>query len=194
MSSISDFFRGSEVHALSGADIMDFVDGKTRVLAYESLGHYDSLEQILSPHGSAIVLYQTAPRQGHWVALIRRSNHTLEFYDSYGFRPDEELKFDNSFHLKIHGGRLTPHLTRLIQDGGWRVIYNKCKLQKNLDDINTCGRYAALRVKWKHIPMKQFNDLLLKNKHFNPDFWVSALTYIQTCPAPYTPNNFPSKK
>jgi hypothetical protein len=134
---------------LSGRDIKRMVDGKTNIMAYEQLKTYSN-----------------------------RGNKMLEFYDSYGLAPDEELKLDNQFHLRIHGGKITPHLGALIQAGGWSVKYNHEQLQEQLSDINTCGRYCVMRLIYKDLSIRKFNDLLTKNKYYHPDFWVSAMTYF----------------
>ena len=168
----------SERVDLSGKDIMRMVNGETRILAYEKLKTYNSLEQILNPYGNCIILYQTKENFGHWVVLIDRGGRMLEFYDSYGLKPDEELKIDNQYHLRIHGGVITPHLTALIKSGGWSVKYNNKQLQEQLSDVNTCGRYCVMRLLYKDMSLQKFNDLLTNNKCYNPDFWVSAMTYL----------------
>lgn len=168
----------SERIDLSGKDIMRMVDGQTRILPYEQLKTYNNLEQILSPYGTCVLLYETKENFGHWVVLIDRGSGMLEFYDSYGLKPDEELQIDNQYHLRIHGGVLTPHLTALIKSGGWSVKYNNKQLQKQLSDVNTCGRYCVMRILYKDISIQKFNDLLTKNKHYDSDFWVSAMTYL----------------
>lgn len=175
---IDKIILDAEKYDLSGADIMKITNGKTRIIKYEDLKLYDSLEQLFNPYGCFIMLYQTSEKIGHWVALIDRGNRELEFYDPYGFEPDEELNFNNDYHLRIHGGIITPHLSALIESGFWKVKYNNKQLQKYLEDVNTCGRYCALRIKFKDASLEKFNNLLTKNKCYNSDFWVSALTLL----------------
>jgi hypothetical protein len=156
--------KDAERFDLSGADILRITDHKTRILPYEALEKVSDLEEILRPHGSVIILYQTAEQFGHWVALLNDGGNRLEFYDPYGLNVDEELELDNEFHLRIHGGKITPHLSALIKKGGWSVKYNKDRLQK--------------RVRFRDLSMEEFNSLLTKNKAYHPDFWVSALTLL----------------
>ena len=47
-------------------------------------------------------------------------------------------------------------------------------------DINTCGRWASIRIKFRSISLRDFQTLFKNNRHYNPDFWVSALTYLFT--------------
>jgi len=170
--------KDAERFDLSGADILRLTDHKTHVLPYEALEKVSSLSEILRRYGSVILLYQTAEQFGHWVTLIDRGNNHLEFYDPYGLNVDEELNLSNEFHLRKHNGLITPHLTALIHKDGWSVEYNKDRLQKMLDDVNTCGRYCALRIIFIETPMNKFNSLLKNNKFYNPDMWVSALTLL----------------
>jgi len=174
--SLDTIIKDAEKIPLSGEDLLRMTNHETKVMRYEELKHYDSLESVLQPHGSVILLYQTAEDFGHYSTLIDRGNRRLEFYDSYGFKPDEGLNHNNEFHLRIHGGRIVPHLHALIVSSGWLVEYNPVRLQKRLADENTCGRYAVLRIILKDDSLKTFNSLLTKNKHYDSDFWVSSLT------------------
>lgn len=175
---IDKVIKDAEVFDLSGDDILNLTYNKTRIMKYEDLKIYDSLEQILSPYRACVLLYQTGDKFGHWVSLIDRGNRKLEFYDPYGLKPDEELNINNEYHLRIHGGQITPHLTALIKKEGWKVEYNNQRLQRFLKDVNTCGRYCALRIRYRDLSIQKFNNLLTKNKHYEPDFWVSALTLL----------------
>ena len=163
---------------LNENDIRRIADNKVIIIAYESLFNVNSLDELFTPFGAFILLYQTAEFFGHWVCLLKTGERDLEFYDPYGLNVDEELNINNAFHLRMHRGVITPHLTTLINIDGWRVRYNKERLQKVLRDVNTCGRYCALRVRFKMLSMKKFNRLLKDNKAYNPDFWVTALTLL----------------
>lgn len=170
--------RDAEIFSLGTDDILRITDGKTNIIAYEDLEQVSNLDNIFKPYGAIIMLYQTAQAFGHWVCLLKTGEKTLEFYDSYGLKPDQELDMANDFHLRIHDGVITPHLMALMKAGGWSYTYNKERLQKRLEDINTCGRYCALRVRFRDISMSKFNKLLTDNKHYHPDLWVSVLTMM----------------
>ena len=174
---IDRIIADAERYALSGEDILRIADGKCVVISYEDLHNLETLDSVLLPYDAVVILYQTSDSFGHWVTLLRRGN-TLEFYDSYGLRPDEELNMDNEFHKRIHNGEVVPHLSHLIRQDGYRVIYNSKRLQKNLEDENTCGRYAALRVRLRNFSVSKFNGLLTSNRAYTADFWVSALTLL----------------
>ena len=170
--------KDAEVFSLGTDDILRIADNKTNIIAYEDLEQVSNLDEILEPYDSIVILYQTALNFGHWVCLLKTGEKTLEFYDSYGLKPDQELNMSNEFHLRTHNGVITPHLTALMKAGNWSYTYNKERLQKRLEDVNTCGRYSALRVRFRDITMKKFNKLLTGNKHYHPDMWVSVMTMM----------------
>ena len=157
---------------LSGDDIRRITDGKCDVVSYHQLPNYRTLDDLLGVNQAVILLYETKRNFGHWVALFKISDSAVEFFDSYAFKPDEELNYARYND--------TPWLTQLIQQSNYNIVYNDVRLQTFAHDINTCGRWTATRVKMRQIPLKEFQDLWKKNRHYNPDFWISAVTYLYT--------------
>jgi len=175
---IDSIIVDAEKYPLTANDMLRIADGKTNIIVYEDLEGVNNIDEVLSPYDACIILYQTAEDFGHWVTLLKTSENTLEFYDSYGLSIDEELNTDNEFHKRIHEGKIVPHLTHLIQQSGYKVKSNRERLQENLEDVNSCGRYASLRVRLRNFSMEKFNGLWKNNKHYSPDFWVSATTLL----------------
>jgi len=175
---IDSIIVDAEKYPLSAEDMLRIADGKTNILVYEDLENVNNIDSILAPYDASIILYQTAENFGHWITLLKTGENSLEFYDSYGLSVDQELNTDNEFHKRVHEGKIVPHLTHLIQQSGYKVKSNKVRLQANLEDVNSCGRYAALRVRLRNFSMEKFNGLLKNNKHYSPDFWVSAMTLL----------------
>jgi hypothetical protein len=172
----SVIFNAEDI-ALTGADIHNITQGKCSVYPYEELAKFNTIDQVLSKDGSAMILYQLTQNYGHWVTIFKVDDKTLEYFDSYGLPVDGELKFSKE-HLRRHNGKIVPHLTALIKQSnhGYKVIYNDIALQKLRENEATCGRFAGLRVRLKNIPLKRFQELCIKNKAYDPSFWVSALT------------------
>jgi hypothetical protein len=171
--------KQSERIDLTGADLHRITDGKCKIIQYEQLENISSLEEILEPHGCCIILYTTRANFGHWVALFRTNpnvKQNLSFFDPYGLKVDEELQIANELHLRQHNGEITPHLSALINKGGYNVKSSTYKLQKFLKDTETCGRHVGFRIRMRDIPLKKYVKLLTDNKAYDPDFWVSALT------------------
>jgi hypothetical protein len=167
----------SEQYSISGADLKRITDNKANIISYEDLENVKHLSQILHPHGAVIILYETKEKFGHWVCLLEdeKDPSILEFFDPYGLSIDEELKF-SELHLRQHQGKITPHLTALVNTGGYNVKSNKRQLQKFLHHTNTCGRWIGMRVRLREKTLDEFINLMTKNKNYDGDFWVSALT------------------
>ena len=161
----------SESIDLTGEDLIKICEGNVRVISYHELKGINTIQQLLEPYGAIIILYETKQNFGHYTALFYDKNKNLEFFDSYGFKPDAELKYatyDN-----------TPYLTNLLKKYKGNIIYNTEDLQKWAKDVNTCGRWCATRIRMKNLTAQEFRNLW-KNKFYNPDFFVSAITYLYT--------------
>ena len=177
--SIDSFIKKAERIDLTGADIHRITDGKCSIVAYETLEKVNSLEEILEPHGCVMLLYQTSKDFGHWVTLFRSDKNNkknLQFFDPYGLKVDQELDINAEFHLRQHNGVRTPHLSALIEKGGYNVKSNTHRLQRFLKDVETCGRHVGFRIRMREMPLDKYIKFLTTNKAYDPDFWVSALT------------------
>lgn len=176
--SIDELIKRAEEIALSGTQLRDLTNNTTNIMRYEDLMKYDNIDKVLEPYDAVILLYQTVDRDfGHYAALFKdpfRKN-VLIFYDSLGLGLDEELKF-SKYNQKNMDGKIVKHLTDLIHNSNYRVDNNKVRLQENIKDVSTCGRYAGLRVLLRHLSNRQFNSLLKNNDHYTPDFWVSVMS------------------
>lgn len=161
--------------ALSNDEISYLLDGKVKVLTYPELSKYKNIDQLLKPYGCAIILYQTRKNFGHWIALIKQGPNIIEHFDSYGIKPDNELKFVKS-NMRRELGQDYPHLTYLLYHSPYQLSYNQYKLQKMKKNISTCGRWSVARCILKDMPLDEFAKLF-KVKGLTPDDVVSMLTY-----------------
>lgn len=167
----------SEEIDLSGEDIHRITDGKARIIEYEEIENIHSIDDLLGEFGAVIILYETRKNYGHWVCLFRTGNKTLEFFDPYGLKLDQELDIAPDYNTRLHNGVLTPHLTALMElCAGCKVNSNTTQLQNNLEHTNTCGRWVALRIRFRGISLKRFIELMTNNKYYDGDWFVSALT------------------
>lgn len=180
MSGIDKIITNSEKFELSGKDILRITDNKCSILTYEQLEQFETIDDALGEFGAIILLYETKKfNEGHWTALFKVNETTLEFFDSYGLCLDCELKIAPEFNVREHNGVLVPHLTKLVNTSHYtKLIYNKTQFQKIAKDVNTCGRYTALRVRMRDLPLKTYTDYLTKNKCYDSDFWVSSMTLL----------------
>ena len=179
MLGIDKKIQQSEDIDLSGADIHRITDGKAHIMDYEELENYSSIYDVLEEHGAVVILYETKKNFGHWVCMFWTGENTLEFFDPYGLKMDDELKVEPEFNMRLHNGVLTPHLTMLIDlCRDCKVVSNTTRLQKVLEHTNTCGRWVALRIRFREVSLNKFIQLMTNNKHYDGDFWVSALTLL----------------
>ena len=131
----------------SGIELMGKLPG-VNLLLYDDLKKFDSIESLIRKHKLNIILYQTsAPGDdiyGHWVALFENPAGGVEFFDSYGVYPDDEIS------RTIYSG--CPHcdyLTQLLldyMDRGGEVEYNDYPLQAPDPNIATCGKHVVIRM------------------------------------------------
>jgi hypothetical protein len=122
-----------------------FGDGK--VIKYSELDNYSTINDLLPNNKDfRIILIESKINEGHWTAVMKYNN-IIEYFNSYGSKPEYDFKFIPSFtkHLLGQGGNL---LTKLLKskEKGQKVYYNKKKFQKIADGINTCGRWVTARI------------------------------------------------
>ena len=120
--------------ALSNDEIYKILNNKVKILTYPELSKFKNIDQLLSPYGCAIILYQTKKNFGHWVAIIKQGKNIIEHFDSYGIRPDNELKFTKA-NLRRELGQDYPHLTYLLYHSPYQLSFNQYRLQKMKKNI-----------------------------------------------------------
>ena len=177
--SIDTIIKDAEKVSLSDTDILNITDNKCTVMRYQDLEKYDNINQALEPHGAIVLLYQHEADFGHWVAVFKVNDSTIEVFDSYGIPIDSEIEF-SPFQIRRHQGEKIAHLTHLIEQSPQytKVLENKEPLQKDKKDVSTCGRWAAVRIRFRDVPLKQFDKMFRNTSCGNPDFTVSALTIL----------------
>lgn len=154
--------------SLSDDDIKQ-LDPRLNVLVYsdfKTMSPFDIINKM-----PLVILYQRTEDTGHWV-LLHKVGKDIEFFDSYGFKPDEEFRFLPQ----------QPHyiakLLYTLHSMGVNVHYNQHVLQEDKPQINTCGRHVVVR----HLhggdidDYKQFLDKMRDKVGLNYDEIVTILT------------------
>lgn len=171
--SMDYLIENAETVDLTGEDIVKICEGKVKVVPYHELANVNSIEELLKPFDAVILLYEVKQNFGHYTALLIDPDGNLEFFDSYGFAPDQELnyaKYDN-----------TPYLTNLLKKYNGNIVYNNYQFQEWVKDVNTCGRWTSTRIRFgKKYNLSQFQKLFSNLKFYNGDWLVSSLTYLYT--------------
>lgn len=119
---------------------------------------YDELENIsakkLLAHLPVVILYETKPNFGHWTLLHKLNNGNIEFFDSYGFKPDTEFKLISPEYQYPHYlMNLLKELSKLTQ-----IHYNQYQLQSKSPGVSTCGRWCILRRLYPDLDIDQFKE------------------------------------
>lgn len=168
---MENIIKRQEEVDLSADDIKKICDGKVDIVVYHQLNEYNSLQELMGEFGAVCLLYETKQNFGHWTCLLDYPDH-IEFFDSYGFAPDQELnyaRYDNNAYL-----------TNLINGSSKPVRYSKARLQTFAEEVNTCGRWTSCRIKMRNLTNEQFSSLFKRFRHYTGDFWVSAITFLYT--------------
>jgi len=153
--------------ALDNEEVLQLVKEKAKVVLYENLINYKDIQELLHPHGAVFLLYQIKPSFGHWVAIIKRGNNEIEFFDPLGYMIDEQLLWTKPASLRRQLNMNYPYLTKLLFEAprNYSIIYNEHKFQKNKKGINTCGAWSALRIAYKHLSLEEFiKDFNIKDE------------------------------
>ena len=176
--SLISILKEAEKISLTREDLSKMMGITTnRIIPYEDLAQHKNLESLFHPFGGFVINYRTSVSSGHWTLIFKKDDH-IEFFDSFGLKPDEELQLTD-FHIRFHQGKNIPHLTALLDRQDLKIVFNNVQLQNNLEDDNTCGRHIITRWLLRGFSLKKYQQLFTsKENKFNSDIWVTALTYL----------------
>jgi len=131
---------------LTDGDIKQFLGNNTKIIEYGELNNYKSIDDLLGDKNFVVILVETEVNSGHWVTLLRYPNSKyIEWFDSYGLYPDDELKYVN-LDERAELDESKPALSYLLDECPYTVVYNKTDLQQWKAGVNTCGRHVCLRL------------------------------------------------
>lgn len=153
-----------------------------RILTYSQLNDYDTIEDLLpGDKDFAFVLIENSPNKGHWTSLTKYGD-TAEFFDSYGGKPDSQLKW-NSKDKNEKLGQGHKKIVEMFNKFPGRTVYNPIRYQSNNDDVNTCGRHCTFRI----MNMKEgrdlddyYNHMKRLKSHTGKDFDEIVANFIQS--------------
>lgn len=173
----------------SRKDIQYMLNGKVRVIEYTDLGSFSTLEELLEPYMSVVILYPNPPPDnevGHWCCLFTNTGtERLEFFDSYGAYVDEKIgEYDDVLEVSkdlMHTPRkIEPRLLDLILESRYadNVHWNDTEYQSSTIATNTCGLWCVARLKNKHLNEYEFKKIYLDipiSRNILPDSLVSEV-------------------
>ena len=172
---------------LSDSDILQELP-KCKIVKYEELSEIKNIEKLLPLNiDFCILLFEQKTNEGHWVSIFRR-NTTIYFFDSYGYRIDKQL-FWNDYYINKSLNQHIPFLSLIFNnsvDEGFTIYFNEYAFQDEKTNSQTCGRWCVLFIEYmlskKTNDIKTFyNYIQLQLKRFeikNKDLLVSYLIDI----------------
>lgn len=133
---------------MSNDDLEKYLSVKPAdIMKYADLSNYKTIEELLPKDGDfQIILIEDKQNSGHWVSVARYGK-TIEYFNSYGSKWDTDWRFIPRM-VRIILGQNTNDLTRLFKKAvkdGYKVVWNKKRLQKLSPAIQTCGRWVVFR-------------------------------------------------
>jgi hypothetical protein len=164
---------------ISDADFNKFfVDAPQKLLKYSELENIKNINELLPDERDyRIILTESEKNSGHW-CCITKQNGIYTWFDSYGEKPDGELKYISAIMNKMLG-QDKKNLSRILKTIKQpnQIFYNETKYQKLKDGINTCGRWCICFLLLSHIgydlkEFKNFIDLNCKKYNMPPDILI----------------------
>ena len=148
---------------LSSSDILKWFNvlklNEPNIISYDELKNKNFI-----PSSVNFILYEQIPNMGHWVLVFYNTvNHCYEFFDSYGFMIDDELKYT---YYKDKKRILTEQFLETGQD---LFEINDVVFQGKKQ--TTCGMWCAIRY--------FFNILGFSKKEFDNFFNQEIITDIK---------------
>lgn len=165
--------EAAKAYALGDDDIKSLLGGDIKITSYPELKGIHDVRQLFDRRGRAIIFFpQQNEQQGHWCCMIKDGKH-IEFTDPYGEEPDAQKEGLSEDKLQSMGMD-RDDLTRLLDESGCRVIYNKIQLQKLDDSVQTCGRHCVTRLLHYKMPIAKFRAMISRSGMTPDEFAVNA--------------------
>lgn len=144
---------------ITDLDFKRYFSEDVKILKYSELSGYSNIYELLpSKKDFCIILTEEEKNTGHWCCLVRNGD-LITWFDSYGIKPDGELKFI-PYTVRKMLGEDKHHLSRLLETAK-KYIWNKKKFQKLRDGVNTCGRWVIAFILMSQLGYS-LNDFIKK--------------------------------
>ena len=155
-------YKEMEYYSLTDKDIKELFPN-TNIMTYTELNDINHIDEIFGEDGSCFLLYLTSGHYGHWCLLFKNDDKVINYFNSYGTEPDQDL-------LKIPKDALyefdqdSPILFELLADSGYHIQYNDKQLQSRAEGISTCGSHCVTRLMNRDKTATEYIKVLKKYK------------------------------
>lgn len=159
-----------------------FTDAPQKLLKYSELENINDINELLPEEQDyRIILTESQKNSGHWCCITRKNN-VYTWFDSYGEKPDGELKYISTMMNKILG-QDKKHLSRILKTIKQpnEILYNETKYQVLRDGINTCGRWCICFLLLHHMgyDLKEFKNFIKLNaKKYNMPYDILICNFF----------------
>jgi hypothetical protein len=165
--------------ALSDREVLRIAGDGTKLVTYSKFKKAKSIDDVFGNSNKLIILVELEDSSGHWICLLKYPKY-YELYDSYSYKPDNQLKFVPINNRKSLGEEC-PYLSKLLYESGKPVVFIKTRLQRLNNKISTCGRFVGIRCRlMDSLNASKFVDFIKNNSKkmkITPDQFVTLLTY-----------------
>lgn len=180
----------------SRSDLQYMLDGRAKIVPYAELAGYRTLEELLEPYQTVILLYPSPndTEVGHWVTFfVMPGTDFIQYFDSYGCDVDEPVGDYNEEKRREEEGlaprnpdtirqprRIEPYFTELLLASRYadRAAFNETPFQSDEVATATCGLWCVARIKNNYLGEDGFRRLYLETAEahgLDPDLLVSAV-------------------
>ena len=173
--SSSSIVGGSETKELSGQQVQQ-ASGGCKVLTYPRLGSIAQWTDLCpSGEGVAVLFCTDSPTDGHWTACFTNAQGAHVF-DPLGVALDHERDYISPA-MRAQLGEQQPQFGRLLSTFQGPRSVNRIHYQANKPNVNTCGRWTALRLKMRNMSDNDFSNFVKAQMSSagiqDPDAWVA---------------------
>lgn len=161
---------------LTGQDVEITTNGHCPIHLYRDLLKFNHIKEVIGGHNACIVLFPVkSSTDGHWITILYHpKTNTIEHWDSYGLSWTQELKYSQDEETKYN---ILGQLYDKARKEGYNVVYNPFRYQQMKEGINTCGKHASIRARFRYLDMYEYKKLMMGQSN-NPDYLVSILCFI----------------
>ncbi len=166
--------------ALSPKQVLRIANAKVPNTASFKL--YSEITELPRSGHAFAILIRSTEQFGHYVALINHGS-ILEWYDSYSYMPDRELKWQ-SRDVNVKLGQDIPIVSNLMRefcDNGGRLEYNEFKFQNERNENDeSCGYHTGVRILFNKMPLPQYQSMLKRMAKANKTIVSNIVIKIGT--------------
>jgi hypothetical protein len=175
---------------IDDAEMKSLLGNDAKIIRYSDLKRFYDIHDLLPNETDfAVILYQTEPTVGHWVAVLKYPHQfgrsVIEYFDPYGKSVDEPLAWISQKQSKQLGID-APYLSQMLNNTrDEKLLENKIQYQHESPKIETCGRHVIYRIlQLMNHGMNQSNynahmrNLKSRNKKHSNDEIVSSIISI----------------